>query len=108
MQAKLLGMGSVTIMVLVGISRPAVGPTSAREEELPSRLVEILGVMASYWVALLEMLLMLAGWWGSQLKRSATSGTLITLANLRFDTTSQLPGLLLWHLENILFLVCLV
>ena len=108
MQVKLLGMGSVTITVPVGISRPAVGPTSAREGELPSRLVEILGVMASYWVALLEMLLMMVGWWGSQLKRSETSGTLITLANLRFDTTSQLPGLLLWHLENILFLVCLV
>ena len=103
---KLLGMGSVTITVPVGISRPAVGPTSAREGELPSRLVEILGVMASYWVALLEMLLMLAGWWGSQLKRSATSGTLITLANLRCDTTSQMPGLL--HLENIFFWVCLV
>ena len=101
---KLLGMGSVTIMVLVGISRPAVGPTSAREEELPSRLVETLGVMTSYWVGL-EMMV---GWWGSQLKRSETSGKLMTLANLRFDTTSQLPGLLLWHLENILFLVCLV
>ena len=61
MQVKLLGMGSVTITVPVGISRPAVGPTSAREEELPSRLVETLGVMASYWVALLEMLLMMAG-----------------------------------------------
>ena len=83
-------------MVPIGIGKTVVGPNPAREEDLPGRLGKVgtPGVITFHWVAL-EMLLMLVGWWGSQLKRSKTSGTTISLANLRLGATSQLPGLLL-------------
>ena len=57
---KLLGMGGVTIMVLVGISRTVVGLTPGGEEDLPSRLVGTLGVITSNRVVL-ELLLIVVG-----------------------------------------------
>ena len=98
-QGKLLDMGGAGCVVLICISRT----TPAREEELSGRLPETPGVMTFHWVAL-DMLLMMVGCWGSQLKGSRTSGTPISLADQRLDATSQLPGLFVWHLETTSFL----
>ena len=87
-------MERVRFVMLIGIGETVLGPTPARVEDLPGRLGMMEtppGATFQSWV-IVEMLLMMVGGWGIHLRRSKTSGTQISLGNLRLTTTSQQSG----------------